>query len=529
MRKSSGLMLLLLAGAGSATLYAKPQELSDLIGRVSSLSSAGAQQLPAGSLPPMDGTSLTKVQQPRVFSPSTPLIETTETSGNKAIRLAQAPIRPLEVQGRPGNFGAPLAAEGSRRLASSKPGDDDARRELTRDLQKELKRVGCFDGEVNGTWSSTSKKAMSAFMDRVNATLPVEEPDYILLTLVQGHAALACGKGCPSGQGLSNDGRCQPQSILAQTARKTDDRKGVDRLDKPKTTDTKVADAKPVDVKPPVDPNSIQTGSLAKKSASSSWTTATVAVVEQTKPDAAKPQVPMAQIILPPAPLPGRMAMGAPVPSPDDATKLDELEARKRRAQAALIDEQKLQAKAQLEADRLKAERLNAEALRRDQQIRAQALAEAEREKDERANADKNAEKTLEDDRRERQVAAADARRTAQRQADALEAGTKPETAPEAVTSSAVTSDAASAAAVAAAERRTGVRRTKEARERDEERAERERRTAAATPPPVVKRPPPPAPRYVSVARAAPPPTPRPKPDQRWTRTFFSDLSRNGR
>jgi hypothetical protein len=504
MRKSSGLMLLLLAGAGSATLYAKPQELSDLLSRVSSLSSADA---PAG-----DATR--NVQASRVFSPTTPLVETAETPGNKAIRLAQAPSRPAETSARPNGFVAPLAAEGSRRLASSKPGDDDARRELTRDLQKELKRVGCFDGEVSGTWSPASKKAMSAFMDRVNATLPVEEPDYILLTLVQGHSAQACGKGCPPGQGLSNDGRCQPRAILAQSARKSDDRKPVEK----RTADVK-----------PLEPNSIQTGTLAKPQgpAASSWSTTTVASAEPPKSEVSKqqvpPQVPMAQIIVPPtsAPLPGRMAMGAPVPTPDEASKLDDIEVRKRRAQAALIDEQKLQAKTQADADRLKAERLNAEAQRREQQIKAQAVADAERQKAERSNQD--------GEKRDRQIAAADARRTAQRQAEALESAGKSETAqePDSASSNEATKTAALAASAIAAreatERRAVARRAREAREREDERAERERERRVAARP---------APRYVpsvTVARVAPPPTPRPKPEQRWTRTIFSDISRSSR
>lgn len=58
-------------------------------------------------------------------------------------------------------------------------------------------------------------------MDRVNATLPMEEPDYILLTLVQGHTAAACGTECPSGQAISANGRCVPNAVVAGATRKT--------------------------------------------------------------------------------------------------------------------------------------------------------------------------------------------------------------------------------------------------------------------------------------------------------------------
>ena len=91
---------------------------------------------------------------------------------------------------------------------------------LARELQKELKRVGCYEGELNGAWTPTTKAAMKAFTDRINATLPVDEPDPILFTLVQGQQDKVCGKPCPAGQGVSHDGRCVPNAILVQAARK---------------------------------------------------------------------------------------------------------------------------------------------------------------------------------------------------------------------------------------------------------------------------------------------------------------------
>lgn len=112
----------------------------------------------------------------------------------------------------------PGTADG-RHMNSSRPRDEEARVELIRDLQKQLKRVGCYDGEVDGSWGPASKRAMAAFTDRVNATLPVEEPDFILLTLVEGHRAAACGKGCPRGQVLSA-GRCLPSAVVAKSERR---------------------------------------------------------------------------------------------------------------------------------------------------------------------------------------------------------------------------------------------------------------------------------------------------------------------
>ena len=107
---------------------------------------------------------------------------------------------------------APRTALGSPQSGPSRPTD---RVSLAQQLQRELARVGCYEGELNGMWTPAARKAMKAFMDRVNATLPIEEPDYILLSLVQAARDKVCGTGCPTGQGLAEDGRCVPNAILA--------------------------------------------------------------------------------------------------------------------------------------------------------------------------------------------------------------------------------------------------------------------------------------------------------------------------
>jgi hypothetical protein len=66
------------------------------------------------------------------------------------------------------------------------------RASIARELQRELKRVGCYNGEINGIWTTSSRMAMKAFTDEVNASLPIDNPDYILLSLVQQHQGTAC-------------------------------------------------------------------------------------------------------------------------------------------------------------------------------------------------------------------------------------------------------------------------------------------------------------------------------------------------
>jgi len=89
------------------------------------------------------------------------------------------------------------------------------RTQLARELQKELRRVGCYDGEINGGWTTSTKRAMKTFTERVNASLPVEEPDVVLLSLVQAQADKTCGRPCPAGEASAEGGRCVPNAVAA--------------------------------------------------------------------------------------------------------------------------------------------------------------------------------------------------------------------------------------------------------------------------------------------------------------------------
>jgi hypothetical protein len=93
------------------------------------------------------------------------------------------------------------------------------RASIARELQRELKRVGCYSGEINGAWTTSSRMAMKAFTDRVNATLPIDQPDYVLLSLLQGYQDKACGAGCPTGQTATEGGVCTPNAVIATTAK----------------------------------------------------------------------------------------------------------------------------------------------------------------------------------------------------------------------------------------------------------------------------------------------------------------------
>ena len=91
---------------------------------------------------------------------------------------------------------------------------------LTRELQKELKRVGCYYGQLNANWTSAARAAMKEFTERVNAKLPLNGPDPILLTLLRNYEDKVCGSPCPTGQTLTRDDRCLPNAILEATKKR---------------------------------------------------------------------------------------------------------------------------------------------------------------------------------------------------------------------------------------------------------------------------------------------------------------------
>jgi hypothetical protein len=244
-----------------------------------------------------------------------------------------------------------------RKLTSSKPNSEEQRRSLVLDLQNELKRVGCFDGEPDGHWGATSKRAMAAFTDRVNASLPFEQPDFILLTLVQGHAGRACGKTCPSGQGLADNGRCIPNSILARADKPADkpldkpaavadatvqSQAGQPQLTQPRvaavtsgwTTNTvrsavetgsmpyrqtvpqptRAPEAVAIAMPTPVPPAPVP--AVRPRSEPARTTVAVADTVSRSAPLAEAQSAPLPEVRSAP-PLPGRMAIGGPLAAPD--------------------------------------------------------------------------------------------------------------------------------------------------------------------------------------------------------------------
>lgn len=158
MTKSCALVLAFLAGVGTASVAIGPE------GQTPEGANLGAA--PPTTVSPQPATAWQDLQRPAPLEPPEP---------EQSTAAALSPWLPL----LPETTARPLA-----------------RVSLTRALQRELKRAGCYHGEINGEWTDATRKAMKRFTDQVNAKLPVGEPDQVLLSLLQGDLDRGCNERC---------------------------------------------------------------------------------------------------------------------------------------------------------------------------------------------------------------------------------------------------------------------------------------------------------------------------------------------
>ena len=116
-----------------------------------------------------------------------------DAPGDSAVpEIVPVIVNASEKAFRPVVRSKPVAATTS---SQPQPGPRASQRVLAMALQGELKRVGCYKGVVDGAWLGASQVAMRRFLQKVNAQLPVEQPDPALLSLLQAADNNACRAG----------------------------------------------------------------------------------------------------------------------------------------------------------------------------------------------------------------------------------------------------------------------------------------------------------------------------------------------
>lgn len=174
-------------------------------------------------------TTSTDATASRSFSPGYGTLTTRSDSGGAVPTVSQpgSPIlqaAPKVVRGDGWNAtvvrsGPTLVSGSYARSLKAKELSGADRWQLVRDLQEELRRVGCYSGRIDGSWGNGSKWAMQEFLKQANSTLPNESPDHVMLSLLRSHSGVVCGRQCSDGYTKSANGRCLPYAITASAER----------------------------------------------------------------------------------------------------------------------------------------------------------------------------------------------------------------------------------------------------------------------------------------------------------------------
>lgn len=77
-------------------------------------------------------------------------------------------------------------------------------RDLTRSLQVELKRVGCFPGLVDGVWGDATKGALANFARLAKLDVATDAPTPIAVDALKSRHDRVCPVICPAGQAEQN-------------------------------------------------------------------------------------------------------------------------------------------------------------------------------------------------------------------------------------------------------------------------------------------------------------------------------------
>ncbi len=84
--------------------------------------------------------------------------------------------------------------------------------ELARALQRELKRVGCLDGEADGVWGEQSRSALKDFVRHAKLNVGTDEPNVSVLDAAQSRRERVCPLVCNDDEKAVGD-RCVPTVV----------------------------------------------------------------------------------------------------------------------------------------------------------------------------------------------------------------------------------------------------------------------------------------------------------------------------
>jgi uncharacterized caspase-like protein len=103
------------------------------------------------------------------------------TVAEREQKLTKTPEPPVTVAALPD----------SKKSAERSVGSDEPN-PMTQSVQKELKRVGCYSGEIDGKWGEGTRDAIQEFADQSKMVLSTSEPTEIALNVLAASKAGVC-------------------------------------------------------------------------------------------------------------------------------------------------------------------------------------------------------------------------------------------------------------------------------------------------------------------------------------------------
>ncbi len=105
------------------------------------------------------------------------------------------------------------------------PGDKAA---LALDVQKELKRVGCYSGEVDGKWGDGTRTALNDFATRAKVSLSADEPTQSALDTLTASKEGVCPQSSGKRKSASDDDQSSSKARQQKRASSSGSKKGRD-------------------------------------------------------------------------------------------------------------------------------------------------------------------------------------------------------------------------------------------------------------------------------------------------------------
>lgn len=104
------------------------------------------------------------------------------------------------------------ASQIERGVSLSLPAPTAESPDLTRSLQTELKRVGCFEGAVDGNWDDRTRTALAEFVRLSKLELPMDTVTERTVSVVQGRRDRICPLACGAGR-IERNGVCVAKAV----------------------------------------------------------------------------------------------------------------------------------------------------------------------------------------------------------------------------------------------------------------------------------------------------------------------------